>query len=486
MKRLIGMGLVVLTLALVAAQCGVAQSASDTSNQAVEESSVEEVSAVEAAPEEEAAPAEETAAEASEEVVEETAAETEAEVVEEEASEVEEAAAETETEVVEEEAVAEVAAQDADCGDPFADVGNIRFSPRAWTADQLARFIRPGLVDPASGLETNFCLHSVDYSEILSGGPPPDGIPPIDEPNFDSIATGDEWLADVQPVISLAVGDEARAYPLAILTRHEIVNDEIGGIPVAVTFCPLCNTGVVYDRRVNGDVLRFGVSGNLRNSDMVMWDNVTLSWWQQFTGQGIVGELTGTQLEIVPAQMVAWKDFKEAFPEGVVLSTNGRSYGQNPYVGYDSSPRPFLYSGDPDPRLPALERVLGYTSGETAVAYPMPVVAEQGVIEDNVAGQDVVVFYEGGQVSALDQGNIEASKEVGSAAMFVPTVDGQKLTFSFNNGVITDNETGSEWNIFGQATSGELAGTQLEPLQGRVDFWFAWAAFEPDTVLFGS
>ena len=481
MKRFFGMGLVVLTLALVAAQCGaaVAEPANDTSNQAGEETSIEE-----AAPEEETALEEENIAEASEEVVEEAVTESSEAVVEEKTTAAEEAAAETEA--VEEEAVAEVSAQEVTCDDPFADAGNLRFSPRSWTAEQIARFVTPGLVDPASGLETNFCMHSVDYAEILSGGPPPDGIPPIDNPTFDSIATGDEWLADVQPVISLAVGDEARAYPLAILTRHEIVNDEIAGIPVAVTFCPLCNTGVVYDREVNGEILRFGVSGNLRNSDLVMWDNKTLSWWQQFTGEAIVGEMTGTQLEIVPAQMVAWKDFKAAFPDGVVLSTNGRSYGQNPYVGYDSSSRPFLYAGTPDPRLPALERVLGFTSGGTAVAYPMPVVAEAGVIEDNVAGQDVVIFYEPGQVSALDQGNIENSKEVGSAAMFVPIIDGQKLTFSYDNGVITDNETGSEWNIFGQATSGDLAGSQLEPLQGRVDFWFAWTAFEPDTTLYGS
>jgi len=471
MSRLFGMGLVVLTLALVAAQCGVAQSARDTSNQAVEEASVEDALAAEAEPEGETASAEETIAEASAEVAED-------------------AVAKSSEEAVKEEAVAEAAGHaDTTCDDPFADAGSLGFSPQLWTAEQLSGFVRPGLVDPTSGLETNFCLHSIDYSEILSGGPPPDGIPPLDNPIFDSIATGDKWLVDVQPVISLAVGNEAKAYPLVILIWHEIINDEIDGIPVAITFCPLCNTGVVYDRRVDGEVLRFGVSGNLRNSDMVMWDNKTLSWWQQFTGEGIVGEMTGRQLEIVPAQMVAWKDFKAAFPDGVVLSREtgvARDYGRNPYAGYDSSPRPFLYAGTPDPRLPALERVLGFVSGDKAVAYPMPLVAEAGVIEDNVAGQDVVVFYEPGQVSALDQGNVENSKEVGSAAIFVPSVDGQKLTFSYDNGVITDNETGSEWNIFGQATSGDLAGSQLEPLQGRVDFWFAWAAFEPGTTLYGS
>jgi hypothetical protein len=362
----------------------------------------------------------------------------------------------------------------------------MRFNPRVWTAEQIARFVGPALVDPASGLETNFCLHSVDYSEILSGGPPPDGIPPIDDPSFDSIETGDGWLADQQPVIALAVGDEAKAYPLAILTRHEIANDEIAGVPVTVTFCPLCNAAVVFKREINGEIFRFGVSGNLRNSDLIMWDNNTLSWWQQFTGQAIVGDMTGTQLEIVPAQLVAWKDFKAAFPNGQVLSNNGRNYGSNPYVGYDSSPRPFLFLGTPDERLPATERVLGYHQGDTAVAYPLPVITEEKIIADNIDGQDVVIFFEPGQVSALDQSSIEASKEVGSAGMFIPEVDGQALTFSYNDGLIVDNETGSEWNVFGQAVSGELEGAQLQPIASHMHFWFAWAAFRPDTELFGS
>ncbi|MCQ3977931.1 MAG: hypothetical protein DPW09_31270, partial [Anaerolineae bacterium] len=274
-------------------------------------------------------------------------------------------------------------------------------------------------------------------------------------------------------------------YPLAILTRHEIANDEIAGIPVAVTFCPLCNAAVVFKREVNGEVLRFGVSGNLRNSDLIMWDNKTLSWWQQFTGEAIVGDLTGTRLELIPAQLVAWKDFKAAYPNGVVLSSSGRRYGQNPYVGYDSSPQPFLFLGTPDPRLSATERVLGVFSGKSAAAYPLSVIAEKGVIEDTFEGQKIVIFYEPGQVSALDQGEIAESREVGSAAMFSPEIDGQALTFSYKDGVITDKETGSQWDVFGRAIKGELAGKQLQPVLSHVHFWFAWAAFRPDTAVYG-
>jgi hypothetical protein len=500
MKRLISIGLMALTLAVIAAQCSSAvQSATnDTGSQTVAETSVEEAapaeeSAAAAVADAEAESAEEIVAEtSSEEVVEaEPVTDSSQETVAEESSPAKETAAESEAEVaeaeaVEEEAVAVAGGHEATCDDPFAGVESMRFNPRVWTAEQIARFVGPTLVDPASGLETNFCLHSVDYSEILSGGPPPDGIPPIDDPSFDSIETGDGWLADQQPVIALAVGDEAKAYPLAILTRHEIANDEIAGVPVTVTFCPLCNAAVVFKREINGEIFRFGVSGNLRNSDLIMWDNNTLSWWQQFTGQAIVGDMTGTQLEIVPAQLVAWKDFKAAFPNGQVLSNNGRNYGSNPYVGYDSSPRPFLFLGTPDERLPATERVLGYHQGDTAVAYPLPVITEEKIIADNIDGQDVVIFFEPGQVSALDQSSIEDSKEVGSAGMFIPEVDGQALTFSYNDGLIVDNETGSEWNVFGQAVSGELEGAQLQPIASHMHFWFAWAAFRPDTELFGS
>lgn len=381
---------------------------------------------------------------------------------------------------------------DAACDDPFAGIGsaNLRFYAGVWTAEQLARVVGEDIVKPDSGLATNFCLHNIDYREILSGGPPPDGIPPIDNPTFDPLAEGDTWLSDNHPVIALAVGGEARAYPLGILTRHEIANDEIAGVPVAVTFCPLCNAGIVFNREVNGKVLRFGVSGNLRNSDLVMWDNQTLSWWQQFTGEAIVGQMTGTQLNIIPAQMVAWRDFKAAYPDGVVLSNNGRNYDVNPYTSYDSSSQPFLFrdrSGQPaapDPRRPALERVLGYAAGDTAIAYPLSTIAAAGVIADTINGRDVVIFYEPGAASALDDASISASREVGAAGMFSPQVEGRSLTFDYNDGIITDHETGSEWDIFGRAVRGALAGAQLEPMVSHTHFWFAWAAFKPDTSVY--
>ena len=187
------------------------------------------------------------------------------------------------------------------------------------------------------GWETDFSKHSVPYSEIFSGGPPRDGIPPIDNPMFVDVADPPEYMSDDEPVISLEIEGAAKAYPLAILMSHEIVNDELGGIPVSVTYCPLCNTSIVFDRRVGGRVLDFGTSGNLRNSDLVMWDRQTESWWQQITGEAIVGELTGTRLTFIPAAVVSWAQFREAYPDGQLLSRDTgfrRNYGLPPYSGY--------------------------------------------------------------------------------------------------------------------------------------------------------
>ena len=323
------------------------------------------------------------------------------------------------------------------------------------------------------------------FYEIMSGGVGRDGIPPIDNPLFDDLATADLWLQPSSPVIAIEVDGIARAYPLAILTRHEIANDVIGDIPVAVTFCPLCNSAIVFDRRVGDDTLRLGVSGLLRNSDLIMWDDVTQSLWQQLTGEGIVGTYTGTLLDIVPSQLVGYAAFKAQYPQGEVLSTQGRFYGSNPYVNYDSSPRPFLFMGSPDGRLMATERVLGAAIGAISAAYPFAALADEIVINDSIAERDVVAIWQPGALSALDAASIDQSRDVGMAALFDRQVDGVALTFQVADGSIVDAETGSVWNIFGSATSGELAGTQLKPINAFPHFWFAWAAFYPDTLLYG-
>lgn len=333
---------------------------------------------------------------------------------------------------------------------------------------------------------TDVCIFEEGlFEEVVSGGVGRDGIPPIDDPTFDNQATADAWLQPQSPVIAVEIDDVARAYPLAILTRHEIVNDVIGETPIAVTFCPLCNSAIVYDRRVDGKVLRLGVSGFLRNSDLIMWDDKTESWWQQLTGEGILGTHTGKLLEIVASQVVGYEAFKAQFPDGEVLSPMGRTYGSNPYVSYDSMAQPPLFTGALDTRMAATERVLGVDLNDVRIAYPFPQLEQEMVINDTIADVDVVAFWQPGNVSALDAANIDDSRDVGMAALFRRNLDDQLLSFSASDGVIRDDQTGSTWTIFGTAIDGDLAGSQLQQVNAFPHFWFAWAAFYPETEIYG-
>ena len=338
------------------------------------------------------------------------------------------------------------------------------------------------------GWKTDFTKRSVEFSGIFSGGPPRDGIPPIDEPAFTTLEDADKWLNSKEPAIALEIGGDARAYPLQILIWHEIVNDQVGGVPVAVTFCPLCNSAITFDRRLDGVVHDFGTSGNLRNSDLIMWDRQTETWWQQLTGEGIVGELTGKRLTFLPSAIISWEDFKATYPDGQVLARptdTGRLYGENPYVGYDRADSPpFLFSGDLDGRLLPKERVAAVNIGEVDAAFPFSTLNEERVVNYTVAGQDLVIFFKPGTRSALDQLLIGDSREVGATGIFDPELDGQKLTFRAEGEKFVDNETGSTWSLLGQAVEGPTAGKQLTPIIHANHLWFAWAAFKPDTLIY--
>jgi hypothetical protein len=353
------------------------------------------------------------------------------------------------------------------------------------------------LRNATSGWATNWNKHTIDYGDLLSGGPPRDGIPSIDDPQFISPDAAGEWLAGNEPVIALEIGDEARAYPLQILTWHEIVNDVVADVPVAVTFCPLCNSAITFDRRLDGETYEFGTSGLLRHSDLVMYDRTTEGLWQQFTGEAIAGDLAGRQLTFLASSIVSFADFQEAHPEGVVLSRDtgfNRRYGQNPYVGYDNiGSSPFLFRGEIDGRLAAVERVVTVSlepstgSGQAVdVAYPLTTLSELGVIHDSQGGRDLVVFHTSGTSSALGAGTIAAAEDVGATGVFDPVLGDQKLTFQRDGEAIVDAETGSTWNILGQAIDGPLAGEQLEPIVHADHFWFSWAAFKPDTIIYSA
>lgn len=372
---------------------------------------------------------------------------------------------------------------------------------------------------PMASLRVDTSRATVPLREIISGGPPPNGIPPLGfTPDFDrqglrdiplppvvTVERASGWLGDNEPVMVVELGGEARAYPIQILTWHEIANDTLGGVPIAVTFCPLCNTALVFDRRLDlsGEVLQrarernprlagsrgpitttFGVSGLLYKSDLVMFDAATHTLWAQVLGGGIVGTLTGAVLERVPTQMISFADFAEAFPNGTVLSRDtgfSRDYGRNPYVGYDQPGQsPFLFREAVDRRLPAMERVVALTIGGVDLAFPFRALAEAKVVNESEGGVPFVIFWAAGTVSALDQSRIAASRDVGATGVFDRRVAGRVLTFEPTETGFRDLETRSTWNLLGRATTGTLAGTQLERLEHGNHFWFAWAAFKPD------
>jgi hypothetical protein len=366
---------------------------------------------------------------------------------------------------------------------PFDTSGGLQFDPA--TADVIVDAdADPGFLGQYPW-PTDWTRRTVeDWREFqpgLGSQDPRDGIPPIDTPVFETVTLASQWLSPRDPGALVRVDGEARFYPLSIMTRHEIVNDAFGDVPVAVTFCPLCNTAIAYDRRVNGEVLRFGVSGLLRNSDLVMWDQGTTSLWQQITGVGVVGEFAGAQLESVSTSIVSFSQFVESFPDGKSLSPEsglGRRYGTNPYSGYSSLDRPFLFRGETDDRLPALSRVVGVSEGDVIASYSFERLEAERVIKDEFDGLAIAVFFGGDTADALDESVIAASQAIGSAVAHDPVVEGQTLTFVANDdGGFVDDQTGSTWSIVGVALDGELAGTQLGSLQHRNEFWFAWQAF---------
>lgn len=247
----------------------------------------------------------------------------------------------------------------------------------------------------------------VPPSEIISGGVPRDGIPPVYTPSYEPIEAAD--IPGSEPVIGLEINGEARAYPLRYMTAHEIVNDRLGGRAIAVTYCPLCNAAIVFDREFDGTTHRFGVSGLLRKSDLIMWDHESESLWQQFAGQAIAGPRAGDRLETIPSRLESLEAFTARLPHGDVLAPPRRNfpYGNNPYVGYDAlNSTPFLYRGDMPDGIAPMQRVV--VVGQTA--WSLGQVREAGEITEG----DIRLRAAGLQNSALDTRRIAEGRDVAS------------------------------------------------------------------------
>lgn len=266
------------------------------------------------------------------------------------------------------------------------------------------------------GWKTDFSKTSIDLREVLSGGPPKDGIPPIDNPKFETVSSVSD-LGDQEPVIGLEINGDARAYPLRVMTWHEIANDRVGGVPVAVTYCPLCNAAIVFDARIDGQALSFGTTGKLRNSDLIMYDRASESWWQQFIGEGIAGIHTGKRLKLIASRLESWSDFRNRHPDGKVLVPNNRlmrDYGRNPYVNYDMAQQPFLYSGAMPPGISPMARVV-VVRRETG---PPIVTALQKVRDAGELSRDgITIGWKAGQNSALHTSRISKGRDVGSVSV---------------------------------------------------------------------
>ncbi|MCB1519004.1 MAG: DUF3179 domain-containing protein [Hyphomicrobiaceae bacterium] len=278
--------------------------------------------------------------------------------------------------------------------------------------------------------KTDFSKTTISWHEIQSGGPPKDGIPSIDDPKFIDV-NRNTTVKDTEPVIGLEINGDARAYPLRILMWHEIVNDTVGGVPVAVTYCPLCNAAIVFERQTAHGLLDFGTTGKLRNSDLVMYDRQTQSWWQQYTGKAIVGALTNTKLHLVPSRLEAFSLFRERNPHGRLLIPNdsaSRAYGRNPYEGYDTSAIPFLYRGEFRAGIDPMKRVVVVREGDRPLAVLMGLLRKTGAISKG----DVIIRWRSGQNSALDHASIANGRDVGNVVVQRRSADGSLIDLPYD------------------------------------------------------
>jgi Protein of unknown function (DUF3179) len=319
----------------------------------------------------------------------------------------------------------------------------------------------------------------VDRFDIVSGGPPPDGIASIDEPSFESASTVD-WLTDTEPVLSFVFMGEARAYPLRIMNVHELVNDVVAGTPILISYCPLCNSAVALARTIDGEPVEFGTSGSLYRSALVMYDRATESLWTHFDGRAVIGDLIGTELEKFPVQTVSFADFREANPDGDVLEApRALGYGRNPYPNYDQRDGPVnaFFRADVDPRTDPMTRVVGVGDG-SPVAIPRQVVEVAGVLEIEIDGAPATVWHSPGTTSALDAPQVADGRDIGAVAAYLTTDTFERTADGF-----IDEATGSTWNILGVAIAGPRRGEQLQPVTYLDTFWFAWSAYFPDTDL---
>lgn len=317
--------------------------------------------------------------------------------------------------------------------------------------------------------------HTVPLDQIVSGGPPQDGIPSIDEPKFQSVSEADKILEDSEFVLGLNINGDIKAYPLQILVWHEIVNDIVGGQHIAVTYCPLCFTTQVFNRTLSdGNTVEFGTSGKLYNSNLVMYDRSSNSLWSQGLGEGIVGDYSGLKLEKIPFDIAYWKEWKELYPESKILSRDTgstRPYGADPYGDYYTNELILFPISNDDERMGLKEIILGLEQNDQYKAYKLQDIENQKIINDVVDDKKIALI----------------SMHPFIVRVFDRTLDdGSVIELKYNdsNGTLFDSVTGSGLTFEGNFISGPLQNEQLKRIPIDPGFWFEWVAFHPETTVY--
>lgn len=320
-------------------------------------------------------------------------------------------------------------------------------------------------------METNGVKHSIPLDKIKGGGPPKDGIPSIDNPVFVDVL-GSHFMSDSDTVIGLEINGEVKAYPIFILVWHEIVNDKVGETPISVTYCPLCYTNQVFERVINGKEVEFGTSGKLYNSNLLMYDRFTESYWSQALGMAVKGELTGYQLNLIPFDVITWGDWKTLHPDTMVLTTDTghiRSYATDPYENYYTEPRIMFPVEHTDDRMHPKEIIIGFNQDNIYKAYKQNDIESNVVINDSIGNTSIVL------ISLFSE----------NSRVFERTINDNVLDFVYVDEKIFDTQTNSEWNYNELSLSGEFEGEQLERMPIEPGFWFEWVAFHPETLVYG-
>lgn len=344
---------------------------------------------------------------------------------------------------------------------------------------------RPGVLPLAAAQQGPRALAAATWSledfakNIQAGGPPKDGIPPIDRPKYVPAADAEKFLRAGDVVFGLEYGDALKAYPQKILVRHEIVNEEVAGEKISITYCPLTGSTVGFKgwSRVDRAALTFGTTGKLVNSNLLMYDRQSDSQWPQILGVAIAGPNKGVVLEEIPLVWTTWGRWRGTYPQSLVLSTDTgffRAYGSDPYGSYDRSGT-YYDSGGPffpvmadDQRFPAKRVVVGVKANGAVLAIPKLAVEQRRAINTTLGGVPLVALHD---------------EQLAAVRVFARRAGTDVLTFRREGNLLVDDQTGGSWTATALCQGGRLAGTQLPILPAYDVMWFAWYAFYPGTAV---